>query len=92
MELGRAAPIDHQQAWEVALKWIGKKYRAGSREAVDRAAEDMREVGGKAPKNPAPSKKDGPGGGSRAFEGGTLPGSGGCGSDGGPAGKGGPDQ
>ncbi|TNN75138.1 hypothetical protein EYF80_014548 [Liparis tanakae] len=36
-QIDAEGPIDHQQTWEVALRWMASKYRASGREATDRA-------------------------------------------------------
>ncbi|TNN25098.1 hypothetical protein EYF80_064773 [Liparis tanakae] len=44
-QVDKEGPIDHQQAWEVALRWMANKYRASGQEAVDHAVEDLRGAG-----------------------------------------------
>jgi len=44
-DLGRLEAVDHQQAWEVAIKWFYKKYRPVLPDTINGAADDLEEVG-----------------------------------------------
>ncbi|TNN43011.1 hypothetical protein EYF80_046808 [Liparis tanakae] len=43
--LCRMREVDHQEAWEVAVKWMEKKYRGRDEESLVRAEEDMAKLG-----------------------------------------------
>lgn len=44
-EMLQVGEFDYQQAWQVAINWMNKKYKPLHREAINRAAEDLEEVG-----------------------------------------------
>jgi len=45
VDLGQVDGVDHRQAWEVATKWLFKKYRPVDPETVWEAAEVLKEMG-----------------------------------------------